>query len=883
MAKSVSDAYLVEQNKAIGAKPKYYVGFNTKIDSIDITENPIISAGGSQAGFCLPGGFHNTEIKDDKLRLILGKDSGYWISVPYDSGHLTPNIIYERFTWNQTCSGTITIQIKTATTEANLPTATWATYTNDNADHTERNRWYQIKILFEHNNMSKISAGGSQCAFCLLGLSEISAGGSQGGICIDGALIINTLVLTHKALIPQNDYMSIGSIGYGVDLDFVKNIAAGSFNVSLDNSAQQWSKYSSNSYIYNIEYYYNPIELWAGFELSDGTIEYLKQFVGLIESLNTDAKKLIAIIKSRDLLYHKLYSKKIGTPLSDGSPRAFMAGKRYRVLLKNDSNFSDKIYWFYCQQNITSIDAVYSKNADSGIWTVIDPADYAAGTEIITFDTAPTTDVSVDITINTTNHPIDIIQDIIADIGGTSADYNANSFAVTKAATSTTVIGVAFENISAGEAIKQLCRTIDAAAYIEGGELYVKVYAEPVLTGIDAFQWGRYDPYYVDIYISVYGGDIYRQIKQIGAMNPLGQTSRNWEGITSVSDRSIYAVAWYGDIYKRTGANGDFVSLGQGNKAWTGIDATSGDNVYACVRNGDIYMQTNATGNFSALGQTSRLWYDVAAAPSGNVYACVDSGVIYRQTNGTGNFNSLGGFIRHYYAICATPTNDIYTAVNGGDIYKLTGESGSFVALGQTSRAWRSLYADRNGNVYAGVNGGEIYKQTGGEGDFVAMGLGTYSCRGITALPSFGTLDENLCISCKMHDSAEKIQNRIVVPYGNYVDDITKLVDKKNNISITKYGQISNTLLKYRYNDMISFHTGTQLATMLQTWVDRQSSQFEKFEIELPLEILRMEIFDIVELSNTFLALTNEAILIYSKSINLNKYGGSITCYRYPT
>jgi hypothetical protein len=70
----------------------------------------------------------------------------------------------------------------------------------------------------------------------------------------------------------------------------------------------------------------------------------------------------------------------------------------------------------------------------------------------------------------------------------------------------------------------------------------------------------------------------------------LGQTSRNWYGMTTLGS-DVYCSVFSGDIYKQTGGTGNFVALGQANRAWNGM-TTLGSDVYCAVNNGDIYKLT---------------------------------------------------------------------------------------------------------------------------------------------------------------------------------------------------------------------------------------------------------------------------------------------------
>ena len=216
------------------------------------------------------------------------------------------------------------------------------------------------------------------------------------------------------------------------------------------------------------------------------------------------------------------------------------------------------------------------------------------------------------------------------------------------------------------------------------------------------------------------------------AFTGLGQTSRNWIGMAAISNGDIYVSVLGGDIYKQTGGIGNFVALGQTTRNWYYMAAAPNNDVYACVLGGDIYKQTGGIGNFVALGQTTRNWYAMCAAPNGDVYASVSNGDIYKQTGGTGNFIALGQTTRNWQSMAAAPNGDIYAAEPNGDIYKQTGGTGNFIALSQTIRLWQGMTAASNGDIYINVSNGDIYKQTGGIGNFVALNQTSRNWGGMT-------------------------------------------------------------------------------------------------------------------------------------------------------
>jgi hypothetical protein len=211
----------------------------------------------------------------------------------------------------------------------------------------------------------------------------------------------------------------------------------------------------------------------------------------------------------------------------------------------------------------------------------------------------------------------------------------------------------------------------------------------------------------------------------------LGQTSRDWIGMTSAPNGNVYATVDGGDIYMQTGGTGNFIALSQTSRDWRQIAAAPNGNIYAVVSSGDIYMQTGGTGNFIALSQSTRNWYGITVAANGNAYASVNTGDIYMQTGGTGAFVALSQTTRLWRGMTVANGN-VYACTTLGDIYMQTGGADDFEALLQTTRLWHGMAAASNGDVYAIVLGGETYVQRNGTGQFVSIDDQTELWRDIT-------------------------------------------------------------------------------------------------------------------------------------------------------
>jgi len=133
------------------------------------------------------------------------------------------NCIFDKMSWTEGGTGTVTAYLRSAATSGGVSAASWVEYTNGELDHTERYRYYQVKIEFIEGS--------------------------------DGSPEVSNLVVRHKALIPRSDYNSLGPVNCGVDIDF-SSFSAGNVSITLDNKSSHYDKYQAASYIYGINFYH---------------------------------------------------------------------------------------------------------------------------------------------------------------------------------------------------------------------------------------------------------------------------------------------------------------------------------------------------------------------------------------------------------------------------------------------------------------------------------------------------------------------------------------------------------------------------------------------------------------------------------------------------
>lgn len=79
-------------------------------------------------------------------------------------------------------------------------------------------------------------------------------------------------------------------------------IQAGDFDVVLFNHDNYFSEYKAGGLLYGIRYHGAKIRVWLGFELSDGTVTYQLQQIGLIDELVTDSEASLVTFRCRDVI-----------------------------------------------------------------------------------------------------------------------------------------------------------------------------------------------------------------------------------------------------------------------------------------------------------------------------------------------------------------------------------------------------------------------------------------------------------------------------------------------------------------------------------------------------------------------------------------------------
>src|SRR3990167_1910197 len=194
-------------------------------------------------------------------------------------------------------------------------------------------------------------------------------------------------------------------------------------------------------------------------------------FSGKMEQIELDSISRSAQVVTRGRLLDKLSNAVIGgKDIVSGQPSPYGAGRRYRDLLV-EINASSRIWNYYLKQAVTSINNVYTRNVETNLWREIFSGSYSASVidNTITFqsDANIQGDVAIDVTINTLDHPVEIIKDILEN--EVSVGYNASQLDRVVAGFPDFSVGVKLEDVSGFDSVSKLARILDVAVY-ESGE-----------------------------------------------------------------------------------------------------------------------------------------------------------------------------------------------------------------------------------------------------------------------------------------------------------------------------------------------------------------------------------------------------------------------------
>lgn len=99
-------------------------------------------------------------------------------------------------------------------------------------------------------------------------------------------------------------------------------------------------------------------------------------------------------------------------------------------------------------------------------------ADPATGTILVT---GRNPSVEAQVTKDPTTHPVDILGDILAEVGLSQA-VDQDAFALAKSLTPEYAIGVCFENVTAAQAVREIVRRCLYDLWVDFGEIKIRAY-----------------------------------------------------------------------------------------------------------------------------------------------------------------------------------------------------------------------------------------------------------------------------------------------------------------------------------------------------------------------------------------------------------------------
>uniref|UniRef100_A0A7C3WTU4 Uncharacterized protein n=1 Tax=Desulfobacca acetoxidans TaxID=60893 RepID=A0A7C3WTU4_9BACT len=380
---------------------------------------------------------------------------------------------------------------------------------------------------------------------------------------------ISDLRLEGRLTIPESEIIDTGEVRVSLARDFSEH-RVGDHTLVLDNRDGQWLPKSTNFPYLGLPWEEKHVDLYHGWELPDGSTEWLRVYRGVVESLEEMAHGWQARhrvkLESRDWIAH-LLKRRLGTPTAAGERRPFMRGT-YRVrgelvntiparvgetvktghgsatmrVLGSYQGRTDKSYLLEVESAGEVGEATFRWSINQGqswretevvtagpedpveleeglavYWESGPGTDFAAGNRFSFSAMAPvyiyqifgapfsgissiylngeetregvaadpvtgqvrvtgqSALVEARVVKDATTHPVDIIQDILAEVGLTEA-IHPDSFALAKSLTPDYAIGVCFENVTAAQAIREIVRRTLYDLWVDFGEIRISAY-----------------------------------------------------------------------------------------------------------------------------------------------------------------------------------------------------------------------------------------------------------------------------------------------------------------------------------------------------------------------------------------------------------------------
>jgi hypothetical protein len=139
---------------------------------------------------------------------------------------------------------------------------------------------------------------------------------------------VSGLKLEGRLTIPEQDILDAGEVRTALSRDFSEH-RGGGHTLVLDNREGQWLPKSKAFPFLGLPWERKRLDLYHGWELPDGSVEWLLLYRGVVESLSGMAhgwqERHRVNLESRDWIAHHL-KKRIGAPDVGGERKPFMRG-----------------------------------------------------------------------------------------------------------------------------------------------------------------------------------------------------------------------------------------------------------------------------------------------------------------------------------------------------------------------------------------------------------------------------------------------------------------------------------------------------------------------------------------------------------------------------
>jgi hypothetical protein len=380
---------------------------------------------------------------------------------------------------------------------------------------------------------------------------------------------VSGLRLEGRLTIPEGDILDAGEVRVALARDFSEH-RVGDHVLVLDNRAGQWLPTSTAFPFLGLPWERKRVDLYHGWELPEGSVEWLLVYRGVVERLAGIAhgwqERHRVSLESRDWIAH-LLRQRLGVPTSGGERRPFMRGAyrargelvqttlaeasppgktgsgsaalkilgTYRGRTDQDYLLQAEttgevgvatfrwstnqgqswketgivtagaedpveldeglaVYWesdigtdlvagdrfsFQARAPVyhyqvfgapfSRISAVYLNGEET--WEGV-AADSATGMILVTGQSAL---VEARVVKDNTAHPVDIITDILTEVGLAEA-IDQDAFTLAKGLTPDYIIGVCFENITAAQAIREIVQRTFYDLWVDFGEIKIRAY-----------------------------------------------------------------------------------------------------------------------------------------------------------------------------------------------------------------------------------------------------------------------------------------------------------------------------------------------------------------------------------------------------------------------